>query len=218
MYKRFLSLCLVFCLVFALIPAIQAEDPLVTVRFFTGHDYDYAQQVVDLVNAEREKAGVPPLTHNKTLCEAAMQRSNEMVFKFDHYRPDGTRFDSILEGKYDGWTTIGENIAAGQETPEAVVKDWMNSEGHRKNILNPDFTQIGVGCAPTMGGTTWVQIFGDSTTNTEIETSTQSGGGIFSVETPVSLLNISPTGPDEMEIKVLGKHHFISIWLEKISF
>ena len=89
-----------------------------------------------------------------------MIRSKELVKLFSHTRPNGTSCFTVLEGI--SYRCMGENIAAGQRTPKEVVTDWMNSPGHRANILSPDFTKIGVGLvynSNSVYGYFWTQIF-----------------------------------------------------------
>lgn len=120
----------------------------------------FEQQVVDLVNQEREKQGLKSLTLNKKLSDVARTKSKDMMDKgyFDHNSPTyGSPFDMMKQFGIE-YTTAGENIAKGQQSPEDVMNAWMNSDGHRKNILNPDFTEIGVGYVK--GDTTyWTQQF-----------------------------------------------------------
>lgn len=104
---------------------------------------DYEQQVIELVNKERAKEQLPPLKPNAALAEAARVRAKEIASVWGHDRPNGASFSSTIKTSY---CLACENIAAGQRTPEAVVKGWMNSPGHRKNIMNPKLTHIGVGC------------------------------------------------------------------------
>lgn len=124
----------------------------------------YAEEVLKLVNAEREKAGVPALTLDTQLCAAANQRAKELVENFAHERPDGSDASTVLTENGCQYTTMGENIAAGQATPEDVVASWMDSQGHRENILNPDFAKLGVGYYKDEAGNYvhyWVQLFTD---------------------------------------------------------
>lgn len=120
---------------------------------------NYAQRVLDLVNIERRKAGVKPLVLSDELMRAAAVRSQEITQVFSHTRPDGTKFSSLVSRH---GRRIGENIAGGYQTPEDVVDGWMHSEGHRKNILHPDFTELGVGYTYEENSQYkhyWVQIF-----------------------------------------------------------
>lgn len=121
---------------------------------------EFAQQVLKLCNAERAKAGLKPLQLSAELQSAAMVRAKELTQVFSHTRPDGSDCTTVLKSKWGA----GENIAAGYDTPEKVVAGWMDSPGHRRNILYNRFNYLGVGyCyAPDgVGGYThyWVQIF-----------------------------------------------------------
>lgn len=104
---------------------------------------DYEQRVVELVNKERSKENLPPLQVSASLQESARVRAKEVVKSWGHDRPDGKSFSSVIKLSY---CIACENLAAGQSTPEAVVKGWMNSPGHAKNIMNPKVTHIGVAC------------------------------------------------------------------------
>ncbi|WP_453992238.1 CAP domain-containing protein [Bacillus nitroreducens] len=119
----------------------------------------FERQVIDLTNAQRQKNGLPALKTDSALSKVAKTKSNDMQQKnyFSHTSPTyGSPFDMIRDFGVS-YKTAGENIAKGQSSPEAVVNAWMNSEGHRKNILNPDFTHIGVGHQES--GNYWTQMF-----------------------------------------------------------
>lgn len=118
------------------------------------------------VNAERRKAGVPPLTANARLDQAAQRHAEDMLARdfFAHESPDGkTVRQRAKEAGYD-WRAIGENIAEGQISVAEVMKTWMNSPGHRRNILDRDFKELGTGLALGRSGNgwrvKWVQAFG----------------------------------------------------------
>lgn len=119
----------------------------------------YPLEVVRLVNIERAKEGLRPLRPDPVLMAAAQLRASEVRVKFDHTRPNGqpcmTAMYDVGSDPYD-LIRSGENIALGYSTPEAVVNGWMNSPGHRMNILTGAFTIIGVG----RDNTGWVQMFG----------------------------------------------------------
>lgn len=119
----------------------------------------YVEQVVELVNMERAKVGLPALTMSQDLNNAAQIRAVETVQSFSHTRPDGSSFSSVLKENGISFRGAGENIAWGQRTPEAVVNAWMNSEGHRANILNKNFTSIGVGYYLNGSTPYWAQLF-----------------------------------------------------------
>ena len=119
----------------------------------------YVEQVVSLVNAERAKEGLAPLQLDSKVSAAAQVRAQEIVSLFSHTRPDGTSCFTALDEADISYQSAGENIAYGQRTPEEVVTAWMNSAGHRANIMNPNFTSIGVGYY-TVGNTAyWSQLF-----------------------------------------------------------
>lgn len=123
---------------------------------------EWEQQVVDLVNAERAKAGLRPLEVDAKLTQAARAKSADMRDRnyFSHQSPTyGSPFE-MMDAFSISYRTAGENIAAGQRSPQAVMDAWMNSPGHRQNILNPNYTRIGVGLV--QGGSYgyyWTQLF-----------------------------------------------------------
>ena len=121
---------------------------------------DYVAEVVRLVNIERTSRGLPALTMDTKLNAAAAERAEETITRFAHERPDGSSCFTILQEYGISYRTAAENIAGGQGTPAAVVNSWMNSEGHRANILNSSLRKIGVGYARGgQYGTYWVQLF-----------------------------------------------------------
>lgn len=120
----------------------------------------YAQEVVRLVNIERENAGLAPLAVDATLSAAAQVRAQEIDVSFSHTRPDGTSCFTVLKDFGISYRACGENIAKGSPSPARVVEGWMNSAGHRANILNANFTAIGVGVYADAAGTLhWAQLF-----------------------------------------------------------
>nr|WP_246066782.1 CAP domain-containing protein [Paenibacillus koleovorans] len=109
-------------------------------------DSTFAQQVVTLVNQERAKAGLRALTSDAALANMAMDKAKDMYNRnyFDHVSPTyGSPFD-MMKSYNIPFSYAGENIAKGQRTPQEVMTAWMNSQGHRENILNPNFKKIGV--------------------------------------------------------------------------
>ncbi|MEU6126730.1 sigma-70 family RNA polymerase sigma factor [Streptomyces sp. NPDC047123] len=121
-----------------------------------------AEQVVALVNTERAKAGCGPVGSNAKLATAATKHSADMAARdyFDHTSPDGKDPGDRITAAGYRWSTYGENIARGQQTPASVMDSWMNSPGHRANILNCDFKELGVGIHNGSGGPWWTQAFG----------------------------------------------------------
>ena len=119
----------------------------------------YAMQVAGIVNRERAANGLAPLKYSDKLSEAALVRAEEIQSVFSHTRPHGTRcFTAVTEAGIN-YISAGENIAYGQRTPEEVMNSWMNSKSHRENIMNEDFTGIGIGVYQQDGRKYWVQLF-----------------------------------------------------------
>ncbi|WP_040984626.1 CAP domain-containing protein [Oceanobacillus jeddahense] len=124
-----------------------------------GEVSQFEQEVVDLTNQEREKEGLAPLELDTELSGVAREKSKDMQENnyFDHNSPNhGSPFDMMQSFGID-YNTAGENIAQGQQSPEEVVDAWMNSQGHRENIMNGDFTHIGIGHVED--GNYWTQMF-----------------------------------------------------------
>lgn len=121
----------------------------------------YAKQVLSLVNQERAKAGLPELKLSKSLNAAAAVRARELATEFSHIRPDGRDCFTALTDAGIVYSHVGENIAAGQVTPQEVVTSWLNSDGHRANIMSEDYTQMGLGYYHSSKGDQyyWSQIF-----------------------------------------------------------
>lgn len=119
-------------------------------------------EVVRLVNVERAKVRLKPLKENVYLSKVARIKSQDMINKkyFSHYSPTyGSPFQMMKKFGIK-YTTAGENIAMGQRSAREVMAAWMASPGHRRNILNPNFTQIGVGVArDSRGRLYWTQMF-----------------------------------------------------------
>ena len=107
--------------------------------------YVYGLRITELVNEHRAAAGLAPVKYSAKLSEAAQVRAVEIEKSFSHTRPDGRYFSSVFAEHGISYRYSGENIAWGQKTPEEVVNAWMNSAGHRANILNEKFTELGVG-------------------------------------------------------------------------
>nr|WP_245247285.1 MULTISPECIES: CAP domain-containing protein [unclassified Paenibacillus] len=117
----------------------------------------YASQVVSLVNQERAKAGLQPLASDSALTKVALDKAKDMYNNgyFDHTSPTyGSPFD-MMRSYGIRYSYAGENIAKGQRTPQEVMNAWMNSPGHRQNIMSPNFNKIGVAYYNGV----WVQLF-----------------------------------------------------------
>jgi len=119
-----------------------------------------AREVVNLVNAERAKAGCKALSIDTKLMTAAQRHSQDQADhkNMSHTGSDGSNAGTRLDRVGYAWRTYGENVAWNQQTPAAVMDAWMNSSGHRANILNCSFTEIGVGIANS-NGPYWTQVF-----------------------------------------------------------
>ncbi len=128
-----------------------------------GCDNPIEQEVIRLANEARAAAGVGPLTCDPTMTAVARAHSTDMCMRdyFSHTGLDGrSPFDRMRDGGVR-YSTAGENIAWGQRSASEVHTAWMNSSGHRRNILNGAFGRIGVGLDPCGGRNYWTQIFAD---------------------------------------------------------
>ncbi len=161
--KRFVALCLMTLMVAltcVLIPSTSLEVQAAGMSDSQAMEWGF--QVLDLVNKERAANGLSALVMDGGLMDSAKVRASEITQYFSHTRPNGescfTAWPDSQHGKY----YLGENIAAGQTSPQAVVNAWMNSPGHRANILNANFTGLGAYVVKTDDGYGyyWVQCFG----------------------------------------------------------
>ncbi len=120
-----------------------------------------AEELLRLVNVERRRVNARPLVLSPQLTAAAQRHSQDMAVsrRMSHTGSDGSTMRSRIDDTQYRWSTIGENVAMGQPTAAAVMTAWMNSPGHRQNILNPAFTELGVGYATGAGRPYWTQVF-----------------------------------------------------------
>ena len=140
-------------------PALIYPGQIINIPSIDSSVTEYEKEVVRLVNKERTSRGLSPLTQNWELSRVARYKSQDMKEKkyFSHTSPTyGSPFEMIRSFGIS-YRTAGENIARGYATPKAVVDGWMNSSGHRANILNSSFKEIGVGYVPD--GNYWTQMF-----------------------------------------------------------
>ena len=107
--------------------------------------YDEAYKILEIVNAERKASGVSPLAMDVTLMQGAMKRSAELSIYYSHTRPNGTSCFSIEEISQMKYYSAGENIAVNYSNATSVMNGWMNSPGHKSNILSSKFNTIGIG-------------------------------------------------------------------------
>lgn len=149
-------------------PATTATAPVATQPAATSNttvsssNLTYEQKVAELVNIERKNAGLAPLTLDTAISNVARLKSQDMAKNnyFAHQSPTYGSAGDMLTKYGIKWSAWGENIASGQKTPEAVVTAWMNSPGHRANIMSANFTKLGVGYATNANGTPyWTQMF-----------------------------------------------------------
>lgn len=143
---------------------IDDESLLAIAKINTVTYSEFANRVLELVNIERANAGVAPLVLDEALCNAANMRAIEMdrTGEFSHTRPGGRECFTVVDYCNIGYMMCGENIAAGQPTPEEVMNSWLGSAGHKANILSPEYTKIGLGYSTGGGGTYghyWAQEF-----------------------------------------------------------
>lgn len=145
------------------------QDYLSSDIVFAGENYlassadvgnNFAQEILNSVNTERANVGLKSLSLSGTLMNGAAIRANELTTYYSHTRPDGTDCFTVVEDTYPSYY-IGENIAAGQESTSEVMNGWMNSPGHRANILRPSYSELGVGLAYGSDRYYWVQLFGN---------------------------------------------------------
>lgn len=145
------------------------QKPQVTVAQITeqtqpSNESKMISEVLRLVNEQRTANGLSKLTYRSDLQKAADIRAEEIINTFSHTRPDGSEcFTVFTQIGVTDYRRLGENIAKGYETPESVMDGWMNSEGHRANILNSDFEGIIIGIKEVNSdgyiGYAWVQLF-----------------------------------------------------------
>ena len=142
-------------------PAEQPTKPVAEVVKPQDSEFNaaYEAEVVRLVNAERAKYGLAALTQDDGAQNVAHVRAKEIVQSFSHTRPDGRSCFTAASDLGVTYRSAGENIAYGYATPAQVVNGWMNSEGHRKNILSSSYTKIGVGSYSANGVMYWSQFF-----------------------------------------------------------
>ena len=138
----------------------ETEAPVVQGPKTDAAALSYAEQIVKLVNAERAKEGLPAVQLDAQITAAANIRAREIVQQFAHTRPNGSSFYTVLKENGISYMGCGENIAYGQRTAEEVMNGWMNSSGHRANIMNKNYKNIGVGYYQDARGVKyWVQLF-----------------------------------------------------------
>ena len=141
--KKILSILLVI-LVFSVVNFASASTSITISKWKVNQQVssNFAREVLELVNYERAKEHLKPLKLSSSLNHYAQIRAKEITKKFSHTRPSGYSCFTVIPKPY---RTVGENIAAGQRSAKEVVAAWMNSPGHRENIMNPKFKELGMG-------------------------------------------------------------------------
>lgn len=127
-----------------------------------GEAAEYADRVVELVNEERAKAGCGALRVDAKVTEAAQFHADDMAARdyYEHDSPEGKSAGDRLDAAGYAWSGWAENIHKSPTDPEQAMRDWMDSPGHRDNILNCDYVHLGVGVNLASNGPWWVQVFG----------------------------------------------------------
>ncbi len=135
----------------------EIEYPTVTttvLKVESEEDKAFETELLHLVNAERDKKNLPSLKYSKDLAKAADTRARELEVTFSHNRPDGSTCFTVSELVY------GENIASGHTSPASVINSWMNSQGHKDNILNETYKSAAIGCYNDGETYYWTLLFG----------------------------------------------------------
>ncbi len=143
----------------------ESDANVQTVNLLMSYNYDYAYEVLRLLNEERAKYGIQALHMDEELLNIAMYRAGETTIYFDHQRPNGLYYYSLYPEAARG----SENIAMGQMTPQEVMDSWLNSEGHRWNMMNSNYNTIGIGCVYHNGAYNWVQNLTSNTIEADCE-------------------------------------------------
>lgn len=189
-----------------------------------NEQYKYAFEVLELMNEERAKAGAAPLEMDSSLLESAMTRAYETSVSFSHTRPNGTDCFSINS------RMASENIAVGNPTPAGVVNSWMNSPGHKANMLDKNVKSVGIGAVKVNGIYYWVQCFGtddadkvtvdersdvSSTRTVELVIDSDSE---FSVINENETVNITPQSDVTLRLYFNNTFVYVPIMSENIEF
>lgn len=197
-----MSVILALCMVCAAPMAASAAvtDNCIPV-YIKADRYDKAAaEVLELVNQARAEAGVQPLVLDSDLQEAAMIRAMESIVSFSHTRPNGS---SCLTA--EPISMVGENLAVNFGSPETVVNAWLASkEGHRENILHPDYNSIGIGCVKYEGVWFWSQTFGRTEGDYELPEGVSSV--VQEVDLMTGLVELIWTGKTEVDLEADEEH------------
>lgn len=191
----------VFCLLLLLLltpgqaTKVQAatDSGLIDVKLAEGiRRYDYAYEVLNLVNQERAKSNLQPVTMDKNLLECAMTRAQELTLYASHTRPNGTSCMNAFP--YFGYNS-SENLAINQVSPEDVMNSWMNSSGHRTNIMASGNVSAGIGCFYQNGALYWIQCFSSHAAQTCSQPANQKVSPTISALPDLVNISFSETSP-----------------------
>ena len=177
--KRVMSIILLIMVTVtgAAISAYADTGESYTVNVSGTFNYSSGQEMIEYINEERAAQGADALELDSQLTDAAMQRAAEIAYYCEHIRPDGTYFNTVCGRAY------GENIAGGNSTASGTFTQWMNSDGHRANMMSTNYTKIGIGHFTHNGVDFWVQLFGiDSKDFSETRTEIVEGTASVTVE------------------------------------
>lgn len=185
------------------------------------YDYKAAFDIVKRVNSERRKKGLKALTMDRRMIKGSMIRAAELAIAFSHIRPSGRFYYSVCYDSKLGYIMSGENIAAGQTSSRSVMTSWMNSDGHRANILTDRYTGIGVGAVKVNGICYWVQNFStaavdaaeessykNNTATTNIEVTKAQIGYLFSVN-PINSFSLKNGTSKNISYSIYN--HFVNV-------
>ena len=185
--KKCLSLILTLLLLLTAVPVSAAdvsEYQIFDLTVAVEENYDEIAAEIEMLNKERAANGLSPLVLDPQLTAWAMQRAAECTLYYSHTRPNGSSCFTVLEGTYR-YGSAGENIAIGQRSAQEVMVDWMNSTGHRENILNAHYASVGLGCVESVDGVkSWVQLFSSAS-----GTSHTPSGIVYREDVPVAAYN-----------------------------
>ena len=178
------------------------SDNLYTLTLSGEYDYDIIYEVLTLVNTYRKKEGLNTLKLDNTLTEIAMTRARETSTYWSHTRPNGNSWSTLVT-HYTGY--VGENIAVNYINPKDVMIGWMESKGHRDNILNSRWNSIGIGYYRIGNNILWVQIFSDKKTVATVEKK----GNIKEIDGTVEILS------NYIDFRVLWDKDSISVKVDE---
>ena len=167
--KRIIFTCFAIAIMFQ-VSSIMASAATTVEGTVSGvENHEMAWEILDIVNQERAAVGLPALTMDSALLDYGMLRATECAIYYSHTRPDGSPWSTGMPS----YMTAGENIAAGYSGSVAVMAGWMDSPGHKENILKTGFTNIGIGVYLAEGRYYYAQVFSGTATTEAVRTTEQ---------------------------------------------